>query len=34
VTDAEFLDDRHGERRDLLRARWRRSVERKRAETP
>jgi predicted DNA-binding transcriptional regulator YafY len=34
VTDAEFLEGGHGERRDLLRARWRRSIERKRAETP
>jgi predicted DNA-binding transcriptional regulator YafY len=34
VTKAEFLDEPHGERRDLLRARWRRNMERRRLETP
>jgi predicted DNA-binding transcriptional regulator YafY len=34
VTHATFLEDRHGERRDLLRARWRRFAERQSAEAP
>ena len=34
VTEAEFLDETHGERRDLLRARWRRNMVSNRAETP
>lgn len=31
VAEAEFLDERHGERRDVLRARWRRAMAREAA---
>jgi predicted DNA-binding transcriptional regulator YafY len=33
VCEAEFLEERHGQRRDILRARWRRTLARGGAET-